>query len=309
MNPRITLLCGGVGGARAALALSENLPAQDLRFIVNTGDDFTHLGLEIWPDWDTVLYTLSGLGDPIRGWGRRDEGTRAMEEWDRLGGPTWFHLGDRDLALHVYRQWAIGIGHSRTKIAADIALKVGLAIPTLRVTHQSLATSFLLQNGSPMDFQSWFVRHQGRPLVKQVCVARAQDAWLTEGVIEAIDTSDLLLIAPSNPYLSIEPMLKIPALNQAISRHKGRTWVVSPLIDGKAVKGPLDALIETLSPTRGQQAIAHFYEPWAQALLLPSNEIPGLTTLLQLQPCHTRLTTPEDRTHFCADLLRHWHSR
>lgn len=305
---RITLLCGGVGGARAALALAENLPAEQLTFVVNTGDDFHHLGLEIWPDWDTVIYTLSGLGDCARGWGRQDEGVRAMEELRRLGGPDWFHLGDRDLALHVFRSWAIAQGLPRARVAEDIARRLGVEVATLRVTDGSLATEFELASGERMDFQTWFVRHQGKPEVARVrCMGEGSP---TQGVLQAISGCDLLVLAPSNPYLSIFPMLEVEAVGQTVRERSGPTWAVSPLVGGKAVKGPLDALISQMSPSSGQQAIVDLYQGWVQALLLPDEERSGLAAgAIRLEACRTALGTPAARAEFAADLVALWKSR
>ncbi len=302
----IGLLAGGVGGARAALALAENLPAAHLTFVVNTGDDFHHLGLPVWPDWDTVVYTLSGLGDAVRGWGRADEGTRAMEEFRRLDSPHWFHLGDRDLALHVHRNWALS-QQPADEVARQIAERLGVNVPTLRVSEESLNTEFVLDDGEVMDFQTWFVRHQGRPVVSAV---RSQtEARITPGVLEAIAGADLLLLAPSNPYLSLFPMLDLPAVGQAVRGRSGPTWAVSPLVGGKAVKGPLDALIAQLSPHRGQQAIAELYRPWIDRLLLPAEEISGIQGIgLKLQPCRTWLGSEEGRKALVEDLLAAWNS-
>lgn len=299
----ICMLCGGVGGARAALALLENLPAEDLCFVVNTGDDFQHLGLEIWPDWDTVVYTLAGLGDPARGWGRADEGTRLMEELSRLQGPDWFHLGDRDVALHLYRTWALGLGRPPAQVAAHIADQFGVRARVLRLTDRSLDTQLVLANGKTMDFQSWFVRQQGKPAVARV--ESGDGGSVPAEVLAAIRQSDLLLLAPSNPFLSILPMLGVEAVARAVKARSGPTWAVSPLIDGKAVKGPLDSLLARLCQSQGQQAVIDLYRGWIQRFLLPVDELDGLSGP-PLQACQTRLGTPEQRTGFARDLLAAW---
>lgn len=309
MSIDICLLCGGVGGARAALALSENLPANSLTFVVNTGDDFSYLGLEIWPDWDTVVYTLSKLNDELRGWGRADEGVRAIEELKRLGAPSWFHLGDRDLALHVFRQWQIAEGHSRAEIAQKIADGLGISYNTLRATDQSLDCCLRLTTGEDMDFQDWFVRNQGQPQIKAVKVRAALRARPSAQALAAISSCDLLLIAPSNPYLSIGPMLQVPQLAEALSKRTNPVWAVSPLIDGKAIKGPLDSLISWLSLAKGQQAIVDYYSPWVDALLLPASEIGGLKSSIELLGCDTWLKTRAERQNFCATILSLWDKR
>lgn len=305
-HPAICLLGGGVGGARAALSLVENLPAERLTFVVNTGDDFSHLGLEIWPDWDTLLYTLSGTGDPARGWGRADEGTKAMEEFRRLGAPDWFHLGDRDLALHVYRSYRLAFCGA-DEVARELLQSFGLSVPVLRATRQSLSTKLRLADDTLMDFQSWFVARQGEPPVKAVEIAGAARAEVTAGVLEAIAGCDLLLIAPSNPYLSLQPILEVPAIASALRRTRARTWAVSPLIGGKAVKGPLDRLIDSLSTQSGQRAVLEWYAPWLSRFLLPQDELFELeSSTVSLSACRTRLSSVEARADFVSDLLALW---
>lgn len=302
---KICMLCGGVGGARAALALSEHLPADDLTFIVNTGDDFCHLGLEIWPDWDTVVYTLAGVIDGARGWGRADEGTRCMEEFRRLQAPDWFHLGDRDLAWHVVRSWSLGQGQSPDYVASQLSERLGLTCTVLRLSQKSMKTELLLGDGRRMDFQDWFVRHQGGPEVSKVVSGAGGD--VTAGVLSAIESCELLLIAPSNPFLSIFPMLAVAEIGDTIKKRRGPTWAISPLIGGKAIKGPLDSLIGQLSESDGQQAIVDAYSPWVQRLFLPQAELAGLAADgLELQPCRTWLGDPQQRAEFVQDLTDAW---
>lgn len=303
------MMCGGVGGARAALALYENLPHHSLTFLVNTGDDFTHLGLEIWPDWDTVVYHLAELQDPNRGWGRADEGTRAMEEFERFGAADWFHLGDRDLALHVYRSWAVRQGWNRQRLAERLTEKLGLRCRVLPLTESGMDTRLLLQDGVEMEFQDWFVKEQGVPEVQAVLNHRPEENKLTGGVIESLSAADFLVMAPSNPYLSLGPMLSHPELACVIQELGIPKLAVSPLIGGKAVKGPLDRLIGSLSAHSGQSAIAHYWSSWVDGLLLPSDEISDLEGVdLKLFGGPTMLKSKPDRQAFCAALQRAWES-
>lgn len=304
---QITMLCGGVGGARAALALYENLPPENLTFIVNTGDDFEHLGLKIWPDWDTVVYHLANLHESQRGWGRRDEGTRVMEELGRLGAPDWFHLGDRDVALHLYRTWATNQGLNTREIASQITHSFGLRSTVLPVTTDSLATEFLLKDDSRMDFQTWFVEQQGQPLVAKVLSKSPPSNTLTPGVSEALLEADLILLAPSNPYLSLGTMLQFEAFGRKFSESSAPKWAVSPLIGGKAVKGPLDRLIESLSAERGQNAIVEFWQNWVDRLLLPASEVGSVSdSKISLSACPTRLGRLEERANFVTELMTLW---
>lgn len=298
------MFCGGVGGARAALALYENLPSADLTFLVNTGDDFQHLGLEIWPDWDTVVYHLAGIQESSRGWGRADEGTRVMEELKRFSAPDWFHLGDRDIALHLYRTWALNSGRYRDEICRSILGGFGVECSVLPVMEGSSLTKLLLVDGSVMDFQEWFVGQQGVPEVRSVVTDTAKDLPLTSGVEEALNSAEIVVFAPSNPYLSLGPILNNPRVTAILEKTTVPKLAISPLIGGKAVKGPLDRLIASMSKTSGQQAIADYWEGVADALLLPPDEINAISTAgLTPVACPTRLQTPEERRLFSDRLV------
>lgn len=303
MSTKITMLCGGVGGARGALALYENFPHEDLTFIVNTGDDFQHLGLDIWPDWDTVVYHLGQVQEATRGWGRRDEGTRMMEELSLLGAPDWFHLGDRDVALHLFRTHQLREGVGKAHICDAVCKRFGVTARVLPASEDSLQTNLLTQEFGELSFQEYFVKKQCRAKVCEVLHKNASQVRLTEGVFKAIADCQVLLMAPSNPFLSLQPMLEIPSLSEAIQNCTGRKLAVSPLIGGRAVKGPLDSLIETLSPLSGQAAVAHFWKERVEALLLPEAEVADAKDApMTLKPCHTWLKTPEDRQLFARDL-------
>lgn len=303
--PKIVMFCGGVGGARAALALQENLPADKLTFVVNTGDDFQHLGLTVWPDWDTVVYHLSGLQDSARGWGRADEGTKAMEEFTRLGAPDWFHLGDRDLALHVTRTWARQ-NNPGWKVALELRQRLGLQCEVLPCTEESLESQLVLDNDQIMGFQDWFVGKQCGPTVKAVRQKGLPGARLSKGVLEALRSCELVLFAPSNPYLSIQPMLRVPELATVLPSLTCPKWAISPLIGGKALKGPLDRLIATLSAKSGQQAVLEFYRRWANLVFMPTEEVPQEEPLAR--GCHTLLKDSDNRRRFVEELLEHWSS-
>jgi LPPG:FO 2-phospho-L-lactate transferase len=300
----IVMLCGGVGGARAALALYENFTSHSLTFVVNSGDDFSHLGLEVWPDWDTVFYHLGGLHDTQRGWGRADEGTRAMDEFQRFGGPDWFHLGDRDLALHVYRSWLLGEGWSRGRLADHLTQRVELSCRVLPVTDCSLQTRLHLADGRTMEFQPWFVQEQGRPTVRQI--EADSTARVLPEVLNSLMAADLVVMAPSNPYLSLGPMLALPELAGVLNKLNIPKLAISPLVGGKAIKGPLDRLIASLSDFEGQQAIAEYWAPWVDGLVLPEDEAALLDTPIKLLGGPTMLTSATQRSAFCEALRRAW---
>lgn len=305
MRRKIVTLCGGVGGARCAVALTENLPHDDLVFLINTGDDFTHLGLEIWPDWDTVVYHLAGIQDGARGWGRADEGVRAMEEFRAFGAPCWFHLGDRDLALHIYRTWALANGMDRSRFCRELCQRLGIEAQVLPFSEQSMATKLRLDSGETMDFQEWFVKQQGQPIVKEICLDYT-GVMLNSQVAESLTTADLILLAPSNPYLSLGPMMNHPQFRSVWDSANCAKLAVSPLIDGKAVKGPLDRLIESLSPYQGQEAILDYWNPWVDAVLLPPEESRGENSSLPIFSCPTLLSSAEERKLFVDTLGQIW---
>lgn len=303
---KLVLLCGGVGGARAALALYENFPRDRLTFIVNTGDDFRHMGLQIWPDWDTVCYHLAEVADRSRGWGRADEGTRVMSELKRFGAPTWFHLGDRDVALHLHRTWRLQEGASSSEVAGELTRQFGIASTLLPVTDQSLRTKLRLKDGRLVDFQDWFVGEKCGPEVEAVVNEGAGDLALAEGVEQAIADCTHLIFAPSNPYLSLNTMLGHPRFAEAVRQSPSLKLAVSPLIEGKALKGPLDSLIQSLSSFQGQEAIAQFWMGWVDGLLLPAEEVSHIrSTKLQLLAAPTLLKQKDDRKNFAGSLFHH----
>jgi LPPG:FO 2-phospho-L-lactate transferase len=303
----IVMFCGGVGGARAALALHENFSGDSLTFIVNSGDDFRHFGLEIWPDWDTVYYHLSGLHDAGRGWGRADEGTRAMEEFQRYGAPDWFHLGDRDLALHVFRTWMRTEGWGRARVANHLCRQVGLSCNLLPVAETGLQTKLLLADGRTMDFQPWFVQEKGNPVVSEIVTDTT--AKVLPEVLGCLSRADLILMAPSNPYLSLGPMLAIKELAEVLDRLNVPKLAISPLVGGKAVKGPLDRLIASLSAFEGQKAIAEYWAHWVDGLLLPEDEATTLEGApLKILAGPTLLSEADQRATFYQALQRAWNS-
>lgn len=302
-NAKITMLCGGVGGARGALALYENLPPENLTFVVNTGDDFTHLGLEVWPDWDTVVYHLGQVQEQQRGWGRADEGERVMEELRLLGAADWFHLGDRDVALHLFRTSQIQEGESKHSICTKVCRRFHIESTVLPATEQSLQTHLITEEGNELSFQDYFVRQQCKPKVFNVLHKNAEVVAPTAGVCKAIVDCDVLIMAPSNPYLSLGPMLAVPELAQAVKTSRGTKIAVSPLIGGKAVKGPLDSLISTLSEFQGLDAIIDYWQEWVDQLVVPSEDLPqNPTGSIQLVIGRTWLKSSQQRREFVTDL-------
>lgn len=257
----VTALCGGIGGAKLALGLSRVLAPRQLTVVVNTGDDFEHLGLHISPDVDTVLYTLSGLADPVRGWGQVDETWVFMAALEALGGETWFRLGDRDLATHVERTRRLRAGESLSSVVEAFARSLGLAARILPMSDDSVRTVLETDEGV-LAFQDYFVRRQCRPRVSAVRYHGAEIAAALPAVLDAIaDPRQAgIIICPSNPYLSIDPLLAIPALRRAISAASAPVIAVSPIVAGRAIKGPTAKLMAELGLEVSSTEIARYYE-------------------------------------------------
>jgi len=240
---RVVALSGGVGGARFLDGLAGVLPPGALIAIVNTGDDFEHLGLAICPDLDTVMYTLAALADEQRGWGLDGETFAAMTMMRRYGGPDWFGLGDRDLATHLLRTAALRRGESLSAVTAELCRALGVGTRVLPMADLPCRTLIDTVDEGAMPFQDWFVRRRAQARVRRVRFdGRPPPA---PGVLEAIDAADLVLIGPSNPYVSIDPILALDGVGVALA--KKLVVAVSPIVGGRAVKGPLATMIPELT--------------------------------------------------------------
>ena len=269
MAPRVILLCGGVGGAKLALGLDRLLPPGDLAIIVNTGDDFDHLGLRICPDLDTVLYTLSGVVHPDQGWGRADETFGFMQELRRQGGPDWFLLGDRDLVLHVERTRRLAEGERLTQIMNDLASRFGVASRLLPMSDTPVST-LLDTDAGALEFQHCFVRLRAMPKVQRLHYAGAAQARPTDEILDLLRSRSLeaIILCPSNPYLSIDPMLAVPGLRLALRAAQVPIVAVSPLIGGRAIKGPTTKIMAELGIAADALAIARHYSGLIDGLLI-----------------------------------------
>ena len=264
---RIAVLAGGVGGARFVQALAEVVPPSDVTVIANVGDDLEVHGLHVSPDLDTLLYTLAGLGDEERGWGRAEETWNALDTIERLGGETWFQLGDRDLGLHLVRTEALRRGEALSALTERVARAVGLEAGLLPATDDRLRTRIRTPAGE-FEFQEWFVARGHRDRVDAVVYDGAAEAKPAPGVLEAIEAAELIAIAPSNPFVSIGPILAVGEIRAAVERRHERVVAVSPLIGGRAVKGPADAMFTTLAGGTGAGQVTDCYKGLIGALVL-----------------------------------------
>ena len=257
---RVTLLCGGVGGAKLALGLAHVLPPAQLRIIVNTGDDFWHYGLRVCPDIDTVLYTLAGIANPQTGWGLHGDTRRVLDTLrERYGVDTWFQLGDADIATQIFRSERLRAGFSLSETIAEQACHLGVAPAVLPMCDEPLPTMLDCVDEGELDFQTYFVRRRCEPRVRSLRYADAKYATITPNVREAIEEADILLIAPSNPWLSIAPILAIPDMRAALQARTIPRVAVSPIVDGRALKGPAAQLMAQLGLKVSAAGVAQYY--------------------------------------------------
>jgi len=243
---KVVVLSGGVGGARFLRGLVDVVDPSDVTVIGNVGDDLDVLGLTVSPDLDSILYALTGLADEERGWGRADETWNALETVANLGGESWFRLGDRDLGLHLVRTQTLRDGGTLTQATRTIAEALGLRVTLLPATDDPLRTWIHTPAGA-FPFQTWFVARGHRDEVDAVRYEGTENARPAPGTIEALDGADLILFAPSNPYVSIGPILAVAGIEDAIRSRKAPAVAVSPLIGGRAVKGPADRMLARLA--------------------------------------------------------------
>lgn len=308
---RCVALSGGVGGAKLALGLMRALEPDDLVVIVNTGDDFVHYGLHISPDLDTALYTLSGLANPETGWGRRDETWSFMSALAALGGETWFRLGDGDLALHAERTRRLSGGESLSQITRDLAGRLGIAAAVLPMTDDQVRTRVATDEGE-FDFQDYFVRRQCRPHITALRYDGAAEATVTTAVADALQTSSLecIVICPSNPYLSIGPMLAMPNLHNLIAGAQVPVVAVSPLVGSQAVKGPTTKIMRELGIPVSPVEIVRLYGDLIDGFVLDERDatevgaidVPLLVTDTLMQSLHDRERVARSTLAFAKSL-------
>jgi LPPG:FO 2-phospho-L-lactate transferase len=257
----VVALAGGVGGAKLAEGLAQILPPENLTVIVNTGDDFVHWGLNISPDLDTVCYTLAGLANPVTGWGRMDESWNVFEQMERLGAEAWFRLGDKDLATHLERTRRLRDAEPLSSITRDLCARWGIRHTVLPMSDDPVATMVDTLEMGELAFQEYFVHQRCEPTVRGFRFEGIESARPAPGVREAIEAADALVICPSNPWVSVDPILKTAPLSPPIfGENGGKTVVaVSPIIGGKTVKGPAAKMFAELGIEPSALAVARHY--------------------------------------------------
>lgn len=255
----ITVLSGGVGAARLLAALSDAVDPSELTAVVNVGDDLVMHGLTISPDLDTIMYTLAGRNNTELGWGLVGESWRVMEGLDDLGGDAWFRLGDRDLATHLYRSQRLSQGATKSQITTELTNRLGVRVRLLPVTDDAVATYFDTELGR-LNFQEYFVRHHHDVAVRAIDIVGVDEATATTEVMDALRDASRIVIAPSNPLISIDPILRVRGVREVLEQRRDVVVGVSPIIDGHALKGPADRLLAELGHEVSCLGVLDFYK-------------------------------------------------
>ena len=297
-------LCGGVGGAKLTLGLSRILSPDQLSVVINTGDDFTHLGLNISPDIDTVTYTLSGVSNTELGWGRTGETWQFMSALKGLGGEDWFNLGDLDLAMHVERTRRLDAGETLSAITADFAAKLGIEVPLVPMTDDPIATIVETTEGA-LAFQHYFVRDKCEPKVTGIRFAGASDARPSEAFRVALADQNVtaIVICPSNPFLSVDPLLAIPGVRQALRDNSAPVVAVSPIVGGRAIKGPTAKMMGELGLDVSATSVAAHYGDLLDGFVVDSEDGGAGTFNVPTRITNTIMKTIEDREGLARTVL------
>jgi LPPG:FO 2-phospho-L-lactate transferase len=295
-----------VGGAKLAHGLSLALRPEELSIIVNTGDDFRHLGLHIAPDLDSVMYALAGLSDPVRGWGRRDETWTFMEALKGLSGESWFQLGDGDLAIHVERSWRLAQGAALSEVTAHLCRALGIAARVLPMSDDPVRTRVLTAEGW-LDFQEYFVHRQCKPAVREFLFAGAETARAQPDALAALERRDLraIIICPSNPFVSVEPILAVPGLRAAIRQSHAPVVAVTPIIGGKAIKGPAAKMMTELGLDVSGAAVARRYAGLIDGFVIDQADVfPEPLQGVTFFSAATLMNSTDDRLRLAHAVLR-----
>ncbi|MGH7692840.1 MAG: 2-phospho-L-lactate transferase [Candidatus Dormibacteria bacterium] len=306
LAPHLVVLAGGVGAARFLAGLVAFVPQVEITVIGNTGDDFTVHGLHVSPDLDTVCYTLAGLGDWERGWGLLGETWGAAEQFRRLGDDTWFQLGDHDLATHVWRTEQLRRGRPLSEVTRRLAERLGLGFALLPMTDQEVCTRVRTGDGRDLHIQEYLVREGCRPQIRAIEYRGIERARPAPGVLEALESADLVVLAPSNPVISIGPILAVLGLRQAVSAAP-QVVAVSPIVAGSAIKGPAVAMLESQGAEPSAAGVAALYADLATDLVLDQQdaELAAQVAEVGLRPhlCDTLMVDQPSREHLARAVL------
>lgn len=290
-SKQVLALSGGVGGAKLALGLSKLLAPAGLTIVANTSDDFEHLGLSISPDLDTVMYTLAGISNQQLGWGLANESWQAMEALQTLGGDSWFRLGDRDLATHLVRSQRLNQGHSLTEVTAQLSRNLGIEHPILPMSNDPVRTKVLTDNGE-LAFQHYFVREQCQPAVKGFYFEGIEQARPQPKLMDLLNGDQLaaIIICPSNPFVSVDPILQLAGVREAMINNPAPVIAVSPIVAGLAIKGPAAKMMTELNIPATATAVASHYGALLDGFVLDKSDqhLQGEVEQLGVKVCCTQ---------------------
>ena len=299
-------LAGGVGGAKLAAGLEAALPPGDLSVAVNTADDFELWGLRICPDLDTVMYTLAGIANPETGWGIKGETFDALDMLARYGEDAWFRLGDRDLATHILRTARLHAGESLTEITAGLSNALGVESAILPMCDEPVATVLDTPDG-PLEFQEYFVRRRQKDEVLGMRLRGIDDARPTDAVLTALDAADLVVFCPSNPVVSIGPILAVPGMREALASSPAPKVAVSPIVGGRALKGPADRMLASLGHEVSAAGVARMYEGLVSGIVIDEvdeAERDGIEALgMRVLATDAIMRDAPDRTRLAREVL------
>jgi LPPG:FO 2-phospho-L-lactate transferase len=302
----LTVLCGGLGGSRLVDALAGAAGPESVTAVGNVGDDVEVLGLAVSPDLDTVLYTLAGLLDESRGWGVRDESYQALDQVAALGGDTWFTLGDRDIGLHLVRTESLRQGNPLSAVTDELARALGVRVRLLPATDDRVRTVIVTDAGD-LEFQEWFVARRHEDAVRGVRYEGAAEAVPAPGVVAALAGAEAVVIAPSNPFVSIRPILAVPGIESAIRSRQGPVAAVSPVIAGRALRGPLVGMLETLGHEPTALGVAELYAGLVDVFVLDRMDanLADDVEALGMRPviCETVMLDPDARREVGQQVL------
>ena len=305
---KILALTGGVGGAKLGLGLSRLLPIEQLTIVVNTGDDFEHLGLNISPDLDTTMYTLAGLSNQTQGWGMEGERWETRDMLAQYGAETWFQLGNKDIATHIVRTNLLSEGWSLTAITQLLFKRLGVEHRVLPMTDNRVRTIVETPEGD-LAFQHYFVKEQCQPMVKGFRFDGAEQAEPQPEFIQELNSDDLkaVIVCPSNPFVSVNPILQLPRVRDALMKCKAPLIAVSPIVGGRAIKGPTAKMMRELNMPSTVNAVAKFYEPLLDGLVIDQEDAAEAQNLasdaLKIEVAPTVMKTTEDKVNLAKRCL------
>ncbi|MEO8394521.1 MAG: 2-phospho-L-lactate transferase [Chloroflexota bacterium] len=303
-SKNIVVLVGGVGGAKLAHGLAQLLPPGRLTVIVNTGDDFWHYGLRVCPDLDTVMYTLSGLVNKTNGWGVADDTFDTLNAMKRYGETPWFGIGDKDFATHLLRTQALANGDSLTTITQKLTTGLGINQTILPMTNDSVATKVITSEQGELDFQVYFVRHRWQPTVTAIRFEGVEKAAVSAEAQQAMANADVILFGPSNPWLSIAPILAVPGMRDALIARDVPRVALSPIVHGEAIKGPAAKLMAELKYPVSAATVADYYRGVINGYVYDERDAELKIDGLRTTTFDTIMRSDEDRMVLARKMLQ-----